>query len=121
MELIQAYLAQHPDASFSEIGNLLGVSKQRAYQMSKVLVNTNAPLTERELTILRYIASGNTNKQIAQTFGVTESTIKNQVTTILAKLNANNRTHAAISAMQQGIISVEELKLVKTASKQLLP
>jgi len=106
-ELIQAYLAQHPDASFSEIGNLLGVGKQRAYQLSKLLVDTDAPLTYRELRILRCIASGNSNKQIADTFGVTESTIRNQVTFILAKLHANNRAHAAVLAIQRGLISLD--------------
>jgi DNA-binding NarL/FixJ family response regulator len=109
-ELIQAYLSQHPDATLKQIGDLFGVSKQRAHILLKVLGiqtqnqrNRQFPI-ERETEILRYIASGNTNKQIAATFGVCEWTIKKQVTIILAKLKANNRAQAVKLAKQQGLI-----------------
>lgn len=116
-EMIEAYLAQYPNATSSEIGKALGVSKQRAHQFVTLVRGADAPLTDRELRILRYIASGNSNKQIADTLGVTESTIKSQVTLILAKLNANNRAHAVTIAMQQGLITLDEVKSAKTASK----
>jgi len=116
-EMIEAYLVQHPDASFSEIGNLLGVSKQRAHQILKLVKGADTSLTDRELVILRYVAMGNTNKEISKTLNLDEQTIKNKVSVILAKLNANNRAHAVALAMQRRIISLEELKPAKTASK----
>ncbi len=75
------------------------------------------PLTDHELKILRYIISGYSNKEIAELLNLSEKTIKNHMTVVLAKLNASNRTQAAILAMQKGLISVEELKPAKTASK----
>jgi len=77
----------------------------------------DTPLTDHELKILRYIISGYSNKEIAELLNLSEKTIKNHMTVVLAKLNASNRTQAAILAMQKGLISVEELKPAKTASK----
>ena len=109
-ELIQTYLSEHPDATLKQIGNFLGVSKQRAHVLLKVLgiparqQRTRQFPTERQTEILRYIASGNTNKQIAAMFGVSHWTIQRQVSIILAKLKANNRAQAVTLAKQQGLI-----------------
>ena len=113
-EIIETYLAQHPNATSSEIGKALGVSKQRAHQLLKLVKGADTPLTDRELVILRYVAIGNTNKEIGKTLNLDEQTIKNEVTVILAKLNANNRAHAVALAMQQGLISLDELKPART-------
>ena len=67
-----------------------------------------APLTGRETQDLKYIAEGNTNKQIAQILETSEQTIKNQVSSILRKLNANDRTHAIVLAIRRGWISAGE-------------
>ena len=67
-----------------------------------------APLTQRETQILNYIADGNTNKQIARILNISEQTIKNHVSAILRKLNANDRAHAVFLAIRQGWISLEE-------------
>ena len=69
--------------------------------------NIVAPLTHRESQILKYIAEGNTNKQIALFLGISEQTIKSHVSAILRKLNANDRAHAVALAMRNGWISVE--------------
>ncbi len=66
------------------------------------------PLTSREKQILRYIADGNSNKQIAQILEISEQTIKNHVSSILRKLNANDRAHAVVLAIRRGVISAEE-------------
>ncbi|MHA2315215.1 MAG: LuxR C-terminal-related transcriptional regulator, partial [Candidatus Hermodarchaeia archaeon] len=55
-----------------------------------------APLTPREMEILNYIAQGYLNKQIAAELDISEQTIKNHVTSILRKLNANARTEAVV-------------------------
>jgi DNA-binding NarL/FixJ family response regulator len=65
-----------------------------------------SPLTPREIEILDYIARGYLNKQIAIELGISEQTIKNHVTSILRKLNANARTEAVVLAIKQGVISI---------------
>lgn len=66
-----------------------------------------SPLTPREMEILRYIAQGYLNKQIAAELDISEQTIKNHVTSILRKLNANARTEAVVVAIKQGLISLD--------------
>jgi len=66
--------------------------------------------TFREMQILSYIAGGNSNKQIAQTLRISEQTIKNHISNILRKLNANDRAHAVVLAILYGWISAEELR-----------
>jgi len=65
------------------------------------------PLTSKEVQILNYIAEGNTNKRIASILGISEQTIKNHVSAILRKLNANDRAHAVFLALRNGWISIE--------------
>jgi two-component system response regulator DegU len=67
-----------------------------------------APLTTREIQILSYIASGNTNKQVAYVLGISEQTIKNHVSAILRKLNANDRAHAVALAIRNQWVSIDE-------------
>ena len=63
-------------------------------------------LTERELTVLRAISKGCSNKIIGAELGISEHTIKNHVQSILAKLGANDRTHAVTIALQRGFIEM---------------
>jgi DNA-binding NarL/FixJ family response regulator len=65
---------------------------------------TDDALTPAEISVLRLIAAGNANKQIADQLSVTEETIKSRVKCILSKLGANDRTHAAIIGLKRGII-----------------
>jgi DNA-binding NarL/FixJ family response regulator len=63
-------------------------------------------LTPAEIVVLRLIAAGNANKQIADQLGVTEDTVKGRVKSILAKLDANDRAHAAVIGVKRGIIEL---------------
>jgi DNA-binding NarL/FixJ family response regulator len=63
-------------------------------------------LTPAEIVVLRLIAAGNANKQIADQLHITEDTVKGRVKSILAKLDANDRTHAAIIGVKRGIIEL---------------
>jgi DNA-binding NarL/FixJ family response regulator len=65
---------------------------------------TDEPLTPAEIDVLRLIAGGNANKEIAAQLGVTEETVKGRVKNILSKLGANDRTHAAMIGVRRGII-----------------
>ncbi|MBB5062504.1 response regulator transcription factor [Granulicella mallensis] len=61
-------------------------------------------LTAGEVDVLRLIAAGNANKQIATQLSLTEQTVKGRVKNILSKLNANDRTQAAMIGLKRGII-----------------
>jgi len=67
-----------------------------------------SPLTPRETEVLSYMAQGYLNKQIAGILNISEQTIKNHVTSILRKLDANVRTEAVITALKKGYISLEK-------------
>jgi two-component system response regulator DegU len=66
-----------------------------------------SPLTSREVEIVNYMAQGFANKQIAAKLNISEQTIKNHVTSILGKLDANARTEAVVKAIKKGLITIE--------------
>jgi two-component system response regulator DegU len=76
--------------------------------LTKTMEGVAAPLTKRETQILTYVAEGNSNKEIAHILEISEQTIKNHVSAILRKLNANDRAHAVALALRSGWISPEE-------------
>jgi DNA-binding NarL/FixJ family response regulator len=65
---------------------------------------TEDALTPAEIRVLRLIAEGSANKEIARALGVSEETVKGQVRNILSKLDAKDRTHAAMIGFKRGII-----------------
>jgi len=67
---------------------------------------TDDSLTPAEIAVLRLIAAGNANKQIADQLSITEETVKSRVKNILSKLGANDRTHAAMIGLKRGIIDL---------------
>lgn len=64
-------------------------------------------LTERELSILQELAQGKSNREIAETLFLAEGTVKNYVSLIISKLQANDRTQAAILALKRGLATLE--------------
>lgn len=68
---------------------------------------TDDALTEREIDVLRLIATGNANKQIADRLAIGEATVKSHVTNILSKLGANDRAHAVTIGLKRGIIALD--------------
>lgn len=67
---------------------------------------TDEALSPREVDVLRLIAGGNANKAIASQLSITEETVKGHVKNILAKLAANDRTHAVTIGLKRGIIDL---------------
>jgi DNA-binding NarL/FixJ family response regulator len=67
---------------------------------------TDDALTPGEVAVLKLIAAGNANKQIADLLSITEETVKGRVKNILSKLSANDRTHAATIGLKRGIIDL---------------
>lgn len=68
-------------------------------------------LTERELEVLRQLAHGRTNRAIAAALVISEETVKTHVGNILAKLQLAHRTQAALYALKQGLVEIEEIDL----------
>ena len=67
-----------------------------------------APLTDRELEILRKVSDGMTNAEIGFALGISAQTVKNHVTSILRKLAVNDRTQAVVTALRRGWLSIDE-------------
>ena len=63
-------------------------------------------LTGREVEVLRHVASGRGNRQIAGELSISEETVKTHMRSILSKLSANDRTHAVTIAQKRGILSM---------------
>jgi DNA-binding NarL/FixJ family response regulator len=78
------------------------VSPELSFQLAEHA--TDDALTPAEVRVLRLIAEGNANKEIAAHLSVSEETVKSQVRNILSKLGANDRTHAAMIGLKRGII-----------------
>jgi two-component system, NarL family, response regulator len=64
----------------------------------------DSDLSHREREVLQLLATGNSNKKIGELLGITEATVKSHVSTILMRLNAEDRTQAVISALQRGLV-----------------
>ncbi|HNB53546.1 MAG TPA: response regulator transcription factor [Anaerolineales bacterium] len=67
-------------------------------------VNPFNELTDRELEVLRHIAEGKNNQEIAETLVISEKTVKSHITNILSKLHLADRTQAAVYAWREGIV-----------------
>jgi DNA-binding NarL/FixJ family response regulator len=80
------------------------LSPEASYEIAQHA--TDDALTPAEIAVLRLIAAGNANKQIADQLSITEETVKSRVKSILSKLGANDRTHAAIIGLKRGIIEI---------------
>lgn len=78
------------------------MSPEISYQLADHA--TDEALTPAEVEVLALIAEGNANKEIAAQLSITEETVKGRVRSILAKLGANDRTHAAIIGLKRGMI-----------------
>ena len=67
-----------------------------------------APLTDRELEILKKVSDGLTNQEIGYALGISAQTVKNHVTSILRKLAVNDRTQAVVTALKRGWLSIDD-------------
>ena len=78
------------------------ISAETSFQLAEHA--TDDPLTAAEISVVQLIAEGKANKEIAAQLSVSEETVKARVKSILSKLGANDRTHAAMIALKRGII-----------------
>ncbi len=68
------------------------------------VINAFTELTSREMEVLRQVAAGKSNREIAETLVISEKTVKTHITNILTKLHLSDRTQAAVYAWQAGIV-----------------
>jgi DNA-binding NarL/FixJ family response regulator len=80
------------------------LSPEASYEIAEHAMDD--ALTPAEINVLRLIAAGNANKQIADQLSITEETVKSRVKNILSKLGANDRTQAAMIGLKRGIIQL---------------
>jgi len=80
----------------------------REIQRSSNLTPTVDPLTEREVEILKLVAQGLPNQEIAEQLVISERTVRTHVTNILSKLHLANRTQAALYALREGLTDLEK-------------
>jgi len=95
-------LLARPKAAESVLGQF-----QSIVATGKAVDSIISSLTFKEIQVLNYIADGNSNNQIAQILQISEQTIKNHVSSILRKLNANDRAQATAIAIRNGLIHEE--------------
>lgn len=83
-------------------GKLIGSLQNKSHPTSpQPQIETS--LTARELEVLKLLAKGKTNKEIAKTFNLSEGTVKNHVSNILMRLELRDRTQAAVYAVENGL------------------
>lgn len=82
---------------------LLNANMQEKSNVKKKI----SELTRREIDVLKMIASGSFNKEIASTLNISERTVKNHVSNIFKKIEVSDRTQAAVFAIKNGIISIK--------------
>jgi DNA-binding NarL/FixJ family response regulator len=92
------------------VDTIRSVRSGRTYILPEVAADIAAhlidePLTERETAVLACVAGGNSNRAVAAELGVSEDTIKSHMSSVLAKLKAQDRTHAVTIAVRRGIIA----------------
>lgn len=104
------YLINDDVLSKPQITNhVLSSFHRHIIEEEQALVKTvKSPLSAREVEILDYIAHGNSNKEIAKSLKISDQTVKNHITSILKKLEVNDRTAAVVHALRQHWINIDD-------------
>ncbi len=105
-DLFQSVRAVHRGESLIQPGVAAKVLDRLAQMSRQARVGGPQVLSERELEVLRLMAAGAANKNIASDLAISESTVKTHVTNIFQKLEVNHRTEAVTQALQRGIIKL---------------
>lgn len=106
----QRLLAAIRDVHRGEPSLSSDVAKKLMLEMQRPssLPPTEDPLTARELEVLRLVAQGQTNQEIAEELVIGEGTVRTHVSSILSKLHLANRTQATLYALREGLASLDE-------------
>jgi len=98
---VQGEVTLHPRVAARVLQNIRG-----EYDEDQPLFTD---LTERELDVLKLIANGMTNSQIAEKLVISENTVKGHVSNILSKLHVADRTQVAVYAWQRGLVQRDQI------------
>jgi DNA-binding NarL/FixJ family response regulator len=90
-----------PSVAARMVAELNRLTAKEGRKVSPVLAD---PLSERELGVLKLLATGGSNKEIGSALNITEGTVKNHMTNVFAKLGVLDRTQAALRAREMGLI-----------------
>jgi NarL family two-component system response regulator LiaR len=110
-ELVRAIHQVHRGEPSLEPAIARKVLSELSHPSSREILTAD-PLTERELDVLRLIARGHCNREIARKLALSELTVRTHVSNILAKLHLASRTQAALYALQKGIMSLDDIPLL---------
>jgi DNA-binding NarL/FixJ family response regulator len=100
--LIQPSITRKVLSEFARLAN--PPASEKPAPPKKPPAHLDEPLTERELDVLRCISDGLSNREIAERLVITEGTVKNHVSNLIAKLNVRDRTQALIKAQELGLL-----------------
>lgn len=103
--LVQAIECLHSGGSWLEPTLTSRIVEGLQNQSQLSTATTSEPLTDKELAVLRLLAAGLSNQEIAECLFKSTGTVKNQVSTILAKLGVSDRTRAVLKAIESGLLS----------------
>jgi DNA-binding NarL/FixJ family response regulator len=100
-----------PGVASKVLGEFRRLTKEPAPRRAKVPAGDDAaamiePLTPREEEVLQLLVEGLSNREIGARLHLTEGTVKNYVSAIIAKLQANDRTHAVVTALRRGLVEL---------------
>lgn len=103
--LKKAIYTVYNDESFiePEMAPLLKIKQEEKTTVNKAIIDT---LTKRELEVLKLLAEGLFNKEIAFTLAISEKTVKNHVSNIFKKINVSDRTQAAVFAIRNNLVDL---------------
>lgn len=93
-----------PSVAAKVVAEFTRIARQETPSVAEAQDALVEPLSNRELEILQHIATGASNREIANALFIAEGTVKNHVTNILGKLNVRDRTQAALKAKEMGLI-----------------
>ena len=98
-QVYQGESSLHPTIARKLLSELSGPSERPP---------TAEPLTEREVEVLRLVARGGSNREIAEALVISEATVRTHVSNILSKLHLASRTQAALYALREGLASLDD-------------
>jgi DNA-binding NarL/FixJ family response regulator len=104
--LIQPSITRKVLAEFSRLASAkYSLPADKIESPSSRPVQLTEPLTEREMEVLKAIAGGLSNREIAERLVITEGTVKNHVSNLITKLEVRDRTQAVLKAQELGLLS----------------
>lgn len=108
-EVYRGESSLHPTIARKLLQEISG-SPEQPETRGRTVGNTVDPLTEREVEVLRLVAQGRSNQEIASQLVISEATVRTHVSHVLGKLHLASRTQAALYALREGLASLDDVE-----------